>query len=545
MSGTLKRTILLGATVAALLGAGACGRNRAGTLLAPSGTAPGPPAIAAITGVLDFGTAGPHPPVLILAARVRGTTSSSYSSMEMTGSFTSPQWTPGGAGNPTLTQLAPKVWVDTLVVATGEMQWKFVANASWASAFCSVLSGSDVDGLSGQTKFDAGGGKNLIADVASTDAGISVCTLDENDDPITYVIQKVGAGAPAVYSGTDGSFTITGLVAGTYNLLFRVPGQTPFTINDVVVGNSMKDLGTIATTGQTYTVSASAGAHGLMVPTGELTVARGASVHFSLAPWPHYRVGDLLLDGVSVGTDTAYTLGNVGADHTFYASFAYNPATLPGGVHAVLAFDPYALPITSPPYPPVTARLYWGSERLDSVALSTDGDVLSLSDLDQAGYRLVLTSPLYTAVEVPVTVGTGVADLGTLNLVFDFNLLATSINVAGDFNGWSASSLSAEMGGDLAWSVTTTTPIAAGTHDFKFARYGSFVDQAYGGDPSTTLTAPVTDHPTHLVSGGGSSTNAIRVSFPTTANYTFTLDERRQVFSIQQATAAVTSSPRR
>jgi hypothetical protein len=544
MSGTLKRTILLGAAVAALLGAGACGRNRAGLLLAPSGTPPGPPAIAAITGRLDFGTPAPHPPVLILVARVRGTASSSYSSMEMTGSFTTPAWTPGGAGNPTFQQLAPRVWVDTLVVASGHMEWKFVANASWASAFCSVLTGTEVDGLAGGTKFDAGGGKNLIADVTATEGGICVCTMDENVDPIAYVIQKVGPGAPAVHSGTDGVFTITGLVAGTYNILFRVPGQTPFTIGGVVVGNSMKDLGTIPTSGQTYTVHASAGPHGVMAPTGDLTVSRGANLHFSLEPWPHYRVGDLLLDGVTVGADTTYTLADVSADHTFAVSFAYNSATLPGGIHAGLAFDPFTLPITTPPYPPVTAKLYWGSEQLDSLLLSTGADVLDLADLDQAGYRLVLSSPLYTTVDLPVSVGTSVADLGTLNLTFDFNLLASAVNVAGDFNGWSATALSADLTGDLSWSVTTTTPIAAGTHDLKFARNGSFVDPAYGGDPATTLTAPVVNQPTQLVGGGGTSANAIRVSFPTTGNYTFTLDERRQVFSLQ-ATGTAASRSRR
>jgi hypothetical protein len=267
-------------------------------------------------------------------------------------------------------------------------------------------------------------------------------------------------------------------------------------------------------------------------------------VHFSLAPWPHYQVGDLLLDGVSVGADTAYTLADITADHTFAASFTYNSATLPGGIQATLAFDPYTLPITTPPYPPVTAKLYWGSVRIDSLLLPTDTDQLGLTDLDQASYRLVLSSPLYTAVEVPVTVGTGVVDLGTLNLTFDFNLLATSINVAGDFNGWSASALPADIGGDLVWSATTTTPITAGVHDLKFARYGSFVDPAYGGDPGATLAVPVVNQPTHLVTGGGSSTNAIRVNFPTTANYTFLLDERRQVFSIQAATV-LRSSPRR
>ena len=121
MSGTLKRTILLGAAVAALLGAGACGRNRAGMLLAPSGTPPGPPAIAAITGQLDFGTPAPHPPVLVMVARVRGTAASSYTSMELTGQLHHARPGPPAApGTRTLTQLAPKVWVDTLVLVTGE-----------------------------------------------------------------------------------------------------------------------------------------------------------------------------------------------------------------------------------------------------------------------------------------------------------------------------------------------------------------------------------------------------------------------------------------
>ena len=331
-------------------------------------------------------------------------------------------------------------------------------------------------------------------------------------------------------------------MAGTYNLLFRVPGQTPFTINDIVVGNSMTDLGTISTSGQTYVVQASAGPNGMMVPTGDLTVSRGASVHFSLSPWPHYRVADLLLDGVSVGADTAYTLANVTADHTFEASFAYNSATLPGGIRATLAFDPFTLPITTPPYPPVTAKLYWGTVRLDSLLLPTSGAALDLADLDQATYRLVLTSPLYTALDLPVTVGTGVTDLGPLNMELDFNLMASAVGVAGDFNGWSATALSADLTGELAWSATT--PVTAGVHAFKFARNGGFVDPAYGGDPGTTLDAPVVNQPTRLVTGGGSPTNAIRVNFPTTADYTFTLDERRQVFSVQAATTA-TSEPRR
>jgi hypothetical protein len=544
MRSVLKRTIFLAAAAGFLLGAGACGRNRAGLLLSPTGTPPGPPAVAAITGQLDFGSTDPHPLVLVMVARVRGTVPSTFNTMELAGSFTNPTWTLPSAANPKLTQFAPKVWADTLVMPSGAIQWKFAGDSDWNRAYMSALSGSEVDGLSGTLLPSTPGGKNLIANVLPTEAGTCVCTVDENATPVTYAIQKVGAGAPAVFSGTDGRFTITGLVAGTYNVLFRVPGQTPFTLTDVVVGNSMKDLGVISTSGQNYVVSATAGLHGLMVPTGELTLARGASQHFSLVPEPHYRVDAITLDGTSVSTDTAYTLTNITADHTIEASFIYNTATLPGGIHAALAYDPSTLPITTTPYPPTTAKLYWGTELLDSLLIPTSGTTLDLSDLDQATYRLTLSSPLYPIVDLPVTVGGGVTDLGTLNMVFDFNLLASTINVAGDFNGWSASALSADLNGELAWTVTTSTPITAGVHDLKFARYGGFVDEAYGGDPGTTLSVPVANQPTRLVTGGGTSTNAIRVDFPATSNYTFTIDERRQVINITAAPAPQ-SSPRR
>lgn len=544
MRSILKRTILLGAAAGLLLGAGACGRNRAGMLLSPSGTPPGPPAVASITGQLDFGSSGSHPAVLVMVARVRGTTTSTFNTLELAGSFTNPTWTVPSAANPKLTQLAPKVWADTLVVPTGAIQWKFVGDSDWNRAYMSALPASEEDGLSGTLLPSTPGGKNLIANVAATEAGTCVCTVDENANPVAYAIQKVGQGAPAVFSGTDGRFTLTGLVAGTYNVVFRVPGQPSFTLTDVVVGNSMKDLGTISTSGQNYVVSATAGLHGRMVPTGELTLVRGASQHFSLVPDPHYRVDVITLDGTIVSTDTAYTLANVTADHTLEASFVYNTATLPGGVQATLAYDPSTLPITTAPYPPTTAKLYWGTELLDSLLVPTSGNTLDFPDLDQATYRLTLSSPLYPTVDLPVTVGSSVTDLGTLNMVFDFYLLASTINLAGDFNGWSASALSADLNGDLAWVATTTTPITAGVHDFKFARYGGFVDQPYGGDPLTTLGIPVTNQPTSLVASGGTSANAIRVDFPATGNYTFTLDERRQVFSVTAAPMPQ-SSPRR
>jgi hypothetical protein len=546
MSTYLRRTLLLGAAAGVLLAAGACGRNHAGTLLAPTGTPPGPPAVAGIKGVLDFGSPGTHPAALVLVARVRGTASSAFGTMEIAGSFCTPAWTPGGAGDPFFTQLAPSVWVDTLTVPAGNLQWKFVGNSNWSNAYCSNLTNStDVDGLSGTLKMDPGGGKNIIADVST--GGLMVCTLDENADPPTYAIVPVGVGAPAVLTAGDGSFTITGLVAGTYNILFRIPGETEFRIDGEVVGNAMKDLGTISTSGQTFTLTASAGAHGTMVPTGAITVARGASQHFSLVPEPHYKVEALKVDGVTVSTDTAYTMTNITASHTVEASFALNDAVLPGGIHATLLFDPGTLfPITAAPYPPVHVQLNWGTTALVDQDLPTSGNSLDLADLDVGSYQLVITSPMYPRLEIPVVVGTSVRDLGNLNMMFDFFQLSNTVNVAGGFNGWripdpnfypdSAASLDV----NLAW-VDTSWVVPAGTYDLKFARSGGWVEASYGGDPATTLTMPVANQATRKSAGGPNSTHAIRVTFPTTGKYTFILDERRQVFSIQPG---VVSMPR-
>ena len=54
----------------------------------------------------------------------------------------------------------------------------------------------------------------------------------------------------------------------------------------------------------------------------------GDTVTFTITPDPGYRVLDVLVDSVSVGTPATYDFFDVDADHTIEASFALDQFTI-------------------------------------------------------------------------------------------------------------------------------------------------------------------------------------------------------------------------
>lgn len=74
-------------------------------------------------------------------------------------------------------------------------------------------------------------------------------------------------------------------------------------------------------TGNTFTVAASARGNGSISPSGNVTVAQGASQTFTITPNSGYAVGSVTVDGVNVGAVTTYTFSNVQAGHNITASF--------------------------------------------------------------------------------------------------------------------------------------------------------------------------------------------------------------------------------
>ncbi len=79
----------------------------------------------------------------------------------------------------------------------------------------------------------------------------------------------------------------------------------------------------------TYTLTASADAHGSISPSGAVVVDSGANQQFLIATDPHYHIAGVLVDGTSVGAVASYTFTNVTAAHTISATFALRDTTPP------------------------------------------------------------------------------------------------------------------------------------------------------------------------------------------------------------------------
>ena len=129
------------------------------------------------------------------------------------------------------------------------------------------------------------------------------------------------SGAVAVTHGANQSFTMT--PAACYRVLdvvvdgVSVGAVTSFTFTNVQIDHTIS-----VTFDNNYPITASAGAHGTISPSGTVNVLCGSNQAFTIAPDPNHHVLDVLVDGISVGPVTSYTFTNVTAAHTIAASFA-------------------------------------------------------------------------------------------------------------------------------------------------------------------------------------------------------------------------------
>ena len=73
----------------------------------------------------------------------------------------------------------------------------------------------------------------------------------------------------------------------------------------------------------THTIHATAGANGIITPSGTITVAHGANQSFSMIPDSDYEVQEVYIDGNPIGAMTSYTFTNVTADHYIHVTFTH------------------------------------------------------------------------------------------------------------------------------------------------------------------------------------------------------------------------------
>ena len=73
----------------------------------------------------------------------------------------------------------------------------------------------------------------------------------------------------------------------------------------------------------THTIQASAGANGIITPSGTVTVAHGTDQSFAMIPDTDCEVQEVYIDGNPVGAMTSYTFTNVTADHYIHVTFVH------------------------------------------------------------------------------------------------------------------------------------------------------------------------------------------------------------------------------
>ncbi len=72
-----------------------------------------------------------------------------------------------------------------------------------------------------------------------------------------------------------------------------------------------------------HTIQATAGANGIITPSGTVTVTHGANQSFAMIPDAGYEIQDVYIDGNSVGALTSYTFTNVTANHYIHVTFVH------------------------------------------------------------------------------------------------------------------------------------------------------------------------------------------------------------------------------
>ena len=105
----------------------------------------------------------------------------------------------------------------------------------------------------------------------------------------------------------------------------QVNGNTMSGYYYVYANDEFYDSGTFVLTRATYTISASAGQGGSIVPSGNVSVNPGSNQAFNIVPDSGYEVSDVKVDGSSVGAVNSYTFPNISSNHTITATFSLVP----------------------------------------------------------------------------------------------------------------------------------------------------------------------------------------------------------------------------
>lgn len=180
---------------------------------------------------------------------------------------------------------------------------------------------------------------NITVSPASlSGGGKAVITLTGNDLPASTDLTTLLSVATANGTDLDLSKLTWQQQGGKFTADFDAPNANEtytFTLQFAGDGHheSASDTATLVTAqwsgggggggiGTAYTITASAGEHGSISPSGKVSVVKGADAAFVFQSEEGYKVADVLVDGISVGAVGSYTFEKVSGNHTISVTFA-------------------------------------------------------------------------------------------------------------------------------------------------------------------------------------------------------------------------------
>ena len=203
-----------------------------------------------------------------------------------------------------------------------------------------------------------------------------------------------------------------------------------------------------------------------------------------------------------------------------------------GGISGTVAFAG----LSTGPYPQATVDLYQGTATtpLATVKSNATTRTFAFQTLPNGTYKVEISSPCFIKeTRTGVTVTGANVDLTTVTLAAGTSAF-TTIQIVGEFTSWDPTEAPQMVQSPACvWTATVqvTADMIGAPKFFKFLTNGAFdTPPDYGGDESTLLTLPGT-YSIRPVSGQGT---ALKVQFPGAGTYVFTLDERRQQFTVAQ-----------
>jgi PKD repeat protein len=171
-------------------------------------------------------------------------------------------------------------------------------------------------------------GNDIVAH--TVDAWIDGTVRDSSNTPLSgvpvIVRDETDSIAASVKTADDGTYRL-GVFSGNWYVraATEVLGYLPTEERSLIVNTGQTETADfVALTGSpgSYTIHAASTGNGTLLPAGDTVVASGASQAYSFSPDPGYRVGSVLIDGVTTSTDgSSYAFDNVTTDHTIEVNF--------------------------------------------------------------------------------------------------------------------------------------------------------------------------------------------------------------------------------